>query len=53
MQGERVEQPENQKTTNAKEVREEVEEVEGDSEGAERFLTDKWVEIFKKTLTEK
>ena len=53
MQRERVEQLENQKTTPAEEVREEVEEVEGDLGGAEKFLTDKGAEIFKKTLANK
>ena len=53
VQGERVEQPKNQETVPAKEVREEVEEVEGESGGAERFLTNKGAKIFKKTLTKK
>ena len=38
---ERAEQPENQETTPANEIREEVKEVEGDSGGAEIFLIDK------------
>ena len=41
VQGERVEQPENQETTSTDEVRNKVEEVECDSRGAEVFLTDK------------
>ena len=45
VQGERVEQPKNQETTLANEVREKVEEVEGDSEGAKAFLIDKGAEI--------
>ena len=53
VQVERVEQPENQETTPTEEVREEIEEVEGDSRGAEKFLTYKGVEIFKKTLAKK
>ena len=39
VQGERVEKPDNQETTLVEEVREEVEEVEGDSGGVEEFLT--------------
>ena len=39
VQGERVEKPDNQETTLVEEVREEVEEVEGDSGGVEKFLT--------------
>ena len=50
---ERVEQPENQETTPANEISEEVEEVEGDSGGVEIFLIDKGAEIFKKTLAKK
>ena len=53
MQGEKVEQPKNQETTPVEEVREEIEEVEDDSGGAEKFLTNKGVEIFKKTLAKK
>ena len=53
MQGEMIEQPENQETTHVEEVREEVKEVEGDSGGAKVFLTDKGAEIFKKTLAKK
>ena len=49
VQVERVEQPKNQETTLANEVREKVkekvEEVEGDSEGAKAFLIDKGAEI--------
>ena len=41
MQGERVEQLENQETTPMKEVREEVEMEEVDSGGAAKFLTNK------------
>ena len=48
VQGERVEQLENQETTLVQEVREEVKEVESDSRGVEKFLTNKGAEIFKK-----
>ena len=41
VQRERVEQPENQEIVPTKEVREEVKEVEGESGGTERFLTNK------------
>ena len=50
VQGERDEKPKNQETTSVNDVREEVEEVEGDLGGVRVFLTDKGAEIFKKTL---
>ena len=53
VQGERAEQPKNQETTPTDEERKEVEGVEGDSRGARVFLTDKGVEIFKKTPSKK
>ena len=53
VQEKRVEQRENQETTHVEEVREEVEEMEGDAGETRMFLTDKGVEIFKKTLTKK
>ena len=53
VQGKRVEQPANQEITPVEGVRDEVEEVEGESRGVERFLTNKGAEIFKKTLTKK
>ena len=53
VQGDRVEQPENQETTHAEEVREEDKEMEGDVGGARVFLIDKGAEIFKKTITKK
>ena len=45
--------PENQETTPTEEVREEVKEVECDSVGAEKFLTNKGAKFFKKTLSKK
>ena len=53
VQGESNEQPENQETTPMDEERKEVEEMEGDSRRARVFLTDKGVEIFKKTPSKK
>ena len=53
VQGDRVEQPENQETTHAEEVKEEDKKMEGDAGGARVFLIDKGAEIFKNTITKK
>ena len=51
VQGDKVEQLENQETTEG--VREKTKEMEGDAEGASVFLIEKGAKIFKKTLTKK
>ena len=53
MQRERVEQPENQETILDGGVREEAEEMEVEVGEAKVFITDKGVEIFRKTLAKK